>query len=771
MRKIVSSPAKVIYSVISLVFVLGLVLVAPLNISAGIEANSKKIIKEQFAASDAAVITTYGKGFLMKFPGLENHPPILHVQGTSYEMGYQHGYLLADEITEFSSAFCSPACFIAGGWDPYSGQSPTALQLQVGYNTLLGTTQGLFLGPIMAQAPELYEELQGMAAGLHDAGSPVSLIDLIIGSCLADLNCSSFIAWGNATTNGKLIHSVNQDYQTFDVLEKYNIVTIAKPQSGNPFLSIGSVGSFGLTGMNNAGISVGQMDSKSADSNVLLGIPQIPHFMLIRKLYQNSNHLEDVINSLKLYGGTTGWNIMTADAKVPSGVDLEVSCHHVAEVNHVADNNAIWITNHYVAYPSYQGYDGYNMVKDQMSLWGVSWAQVDTIEKWQAWLQSHQSSSWSRYEKLRELINTNYGNIDVAKATEFLSTPPISSAGTKVQLSAPVPHLFGIVRPIISQSLASVYSCVFVPEDGMAWVAVGAEPAQAGKYWPISLNEHLKLMELYTSASVGTRLGTVTFNIDDGSIQGLTNISSSDLPCTAAEYFFPYGMFAFNITNLTPGQTVTVTVKVPNPMPMSSKFFKCQNDSLIDFSHFMTQPDSNTFIFTLTDGGPGDADGTSNGIIVDPGGPAFLIDVPRSTSSSSAPTTSASPIILATIKIQNASLSACRVAPGTPVTVTANVANTSTVNGSSLIQLYVNGQEESSQGITVKSGNNMPVTFTISKDKPGTYTIYVGSVNAGSFIVDELADPNIILYISIASIFIALVGGAVFIMRRRQSAH
>ena len=110
--------------------------------------------------------------------------------------------------------------------------------------------------------------------------------------------------------------------------------------------------------------------------------------------------------------------------------------------------------------------------------------------------------------------------------------------------------------------------------------------------------------------------------------------------------------------------------------------------------------------------------------------------------------------------------SATKVTPGTPVTVTANVANTGTGNGASVIKVYVNGAEEARQGVTVNSGGTSQVSFDISRSDPGTYTVYVGGTQAGSFTVDQFT-PDTILYISGALVFFALVGGIIWITRRR----
>jgi hypothetical protein len=128
----------------------------------------------------------------------------------------------------------------------------------------------------------------------------------------------------------------------------------------------------------------------------------------------------------------------------------------------------------------------------------------------------------------------------------------------------------------------------------------------------------------------------------------------------------------------------------------------------------------------------------------------------------------AQPVSIPNLQILTAALSASRVAPGEEVTVTASVANRSTVNGIMQVKLYLNGQEETARSIAVSSGQTMPVSFTVSRSEPGIYSVYVGGVPAGGFEVNELADPNMILYASGALILFALVAGMLFITRKRR---
>ncbi len=273
-----------------------------------------------------------------------------------------------------------------------------------------------------------------------------------------------------------------------------------------------------------------------------------------------------------------------------------------------------------------------------------------------------------------------------------------------------------------------------------------------------------------TSASIGTNLGTVNFTTDIGSINDLTHLRVADTRCsTPSGYDFPYGLFSFKINDLNLGQTVQVIIKFPRHLPTNVKYYKCINGKMVDCTRIMTRLNDYTLALNITDGGFGDADGLVNGTIVDPGGPAEQVAAAQVYGQGTIPAvTQQAPVALPAISVKSASLSATKVTPGTPVTVTADVANTGTSNGTTSIKVYVNGQEESSQGVTVSSGGSTPLTFTVSRNEPGTYTVYVGGTNAGSFTVDWLADSNIII-ISVIAILFAFAIGVIYMTRRKQA--
>ena len=132
------------------------------------------------------------------------------------------------------------------------------------------------------------------------------------------------------------------------------------------------------------------------------------------------------------------------------------------------------------------------------------------------------------------------------------------------------------------------------------------------------------------------------------------------------------------------------------------------------------------------------------------------------------PTTPAPPVSLPSLVIQSASLSAKSVTPGTPITVTADIANKSTVNGIKKVTLYVNGQVETTQGVTVNSGGSSQLSFNVSRSEPGDYTVYVDGVPAGSFKVELLSGNDGILIFSAVLIALAFLVGMVMLRRRQQ---
>jgi hypothetical protein len=91
------------------------------------------------------------------------------------------------------------------------------------------------------------------------------------------------------------------------------------------------------------------------------------------------------------------------------------------------------------------------------------------------------------------------------------------------------------------------------------------------------------------------------------------------------------------------------------------------------------------------------------------------------------------------------------------------------INGSKKVKLYVNGLVESTQGITLTRGAYNKLTFYVSRDEPGDYSVYVDGVPAGTFKVEAFRDSDIILWLSMACVLASLVLGLIMLWRRQRT--
>jgi len=77
---------------------------------------------------------------------------------------------------------------------------------------------------------------------------------------------------------------------------------------------------------------------------------------------------------------------------------------------------------------------------------------------------------------------------------------------------------------------------------------------------------------------------------------------------------------------------------------------------------------------------------------------------------------------------------------------------------------------ETTQDITVNSGGSSKLTFNISRNEPGDYSVYVDGVPAGSFKVELFRESDGILIFSAGLVALAFLIGVVMLWRRQQRA-
>jgi Phospholipase B len=179
----------------------------------------------------------------------------LHIEGSPYERGYQHGYLMAREIPEYLERCAADLGTNAAGW-----------------GNLRTSANALFLRGF---DHEILEEMRGIADGASDAGVKwqgrrLDLVDIVVANVtvelgelrsamnvtptgLEDLNfnppsyfdkkrdvsildrCSAFAATGPATRDGKMVIG-HVTWWPLTLAEQTNVWLDVKPEKGHRVL-------------------------------------------------------------------------------------------------------------------------------------------------------------------------------------------------------------------------------------------------------------------------------------------------------------------------------------------------------------------------------------------------------------------------------------------------------------------------------------------------------------------------------------------------------
>jgi hypothetical protein len=232
---------------------------------------------------------------------------ILHVSGSHYDMGYQHGYLLKDEIGESLRAQLS-------GFEKMNYSYDRLLEIWDIMNHYL---------------PEQYkDEMQGMADGSGMSFEDISVLTTMpaVFNVINKDACCEISLWGNATVNGKLFHvrSLDWSLKVYDPVTGTplydNIVLIVRnPNVGYASFVpefAGSIGSW--HGINEKGIAVGENTCVTYDST-FHGICPWIRMRMVLDYASTSNEAINILVSNR----TCGTNFILSDANLPIGYALD----------------------------------------------------------------------------------------------------------------------------------------------------------------------------------------------------------------------------------------------------------------------------------------------------------------------------------------------------------------------------------------------------------------------------------------------------------------
>jgi hypothetical protein len=237
-----------------------------------------------------------------------NGVKILHLNGSYYDMGYQHGFLLKEEIKQGMRTQLS---FFKDHGYPYE--------------------KILEIWDIMDEyLPNEYkEEMQGMADG-----ADMPLDDVIVSNTIPAIfnlafedACCEISLWGDATVDGKLFHVRSWDWrlnlsdpETGTSLQENMIVIIRTPEVGYASMSVpeipGAITSW--NGVNEKGIVVGENTCITWDRTFQGICPAFRMRMVLDRCATGEEALV-VLTSNR----TCGTNFVLSDANVPIGYALD----------------------------------------------------------------------------------------------------------------------------------------------------------------------------------------------------------------------------------------------------------------------------------------------------------------------------------------------------------------------------------------------------------------------------------------------------------------
>lgn len=208
-------------------------------------------------AEELSPVARQGRGLLLEQDGQR----LLVLRGGPYEMGYQHGVLLREDVRRLVDT----ALMLAFARHPGKLEEAWAR------------------GRAFVPARHL-EEMRGLAAG---AG--VDPEKIFLANTFPELfHCSGLAVFGAASGDGRLLHARVLDYMTEVGLQSLAVTKLFVPDGRRPFISAGFAGFVGtVTGMNADQVALGEMGG-----GMFGHWDGVPMAFLMRRVLEESADLE-----------------------------------------------------------------------------------------------------------------------------------------------------------------------------------------------------------------------------------------------------------------------------------------------------------------------------------------------------------------------------------------------------------------------------------------------------------------------------------------------
>ncbi len=352
---------------------------------------------------------------------------IVNLHGTPYEVGYQHGELLKTEIHSLLDVMD----------DILRTNGSLQRILKDGYLNYVTRTYFQYI-------PEKYRlEMKGIADGAGVLLQDVILINIY--DDLFNLNqCTNISVWGDYTQNGEIVHGRNLDYNLAHSLWNRQVVLVYAVQNQQQVVSVGWPGFIGiLTGMNEAGLSLGSMTSE-IKYDTIFGVPS---GILYREIMESAKNIQQVEEILVSSRRTIGNNLMVTSRQDGKGTVFEFTPRWlVSRSDYITDMVAA--ANHF------------ELIREE---------------------NENEESSESRYrqhqaERLAHYYQNSTTPLNLIEMIGILDDRLVEEDG---------------VRPIANGM--NIQSVVFLPMREEIWISINdVVPAASGIFWGFKFNSTAK---------------------------------------------------------------------------------------------------------------------------------------------------------------------------------------------------------------------------------------------------------------------------------------
>ncbi|MBN2211494.1 MAG: prolyl oligopeptidase family serine peptidase [Sedimentisphaerales bacterium] len=247
------------------------------------------------SAEPLKVIERCGRGALLDAGGTQ----VLLLAGSPYEMGYQQGYLLKDQVrTVVKTTLLITRAADSQRYDDF-------------FN---GSIEKAFARTRPFIDKRYLEEMQGLADG-----ADLPLEDVQLANIFPELfHCSGFALMGKSVKGERLYHGRILDYMTEVGLQNQAVVTVYKPEGQNAFITVGYAGFLGsVTGMNEKQVAIGEMGGRGEGQ-----WDGMPMTFLVRKALEESSTLQEAMELFRSMPRTCEYYYVISDGKIPDARGL-----------------------------------------------------------------------------------------------------------------------------------------------------------------------------------------------------------------------------------------------------------------------------------------------------------------------------------------------------------------------------------------------------------------------------------------------------------------